>query len=148
MTSTWSRVGLIPALAFGLASCFDSTGPGEPEVPEDLYAGAMATFEMDGETFKVWVTEHETILHFNRLLAGNSLETIPIGPLRLGPGYENHNAPWGWHMDAAATVLTDDIDESCSALPSEVEANLSSWLDQTYCPLTAELRHLELVRPR
>jgi hypothetical protein len=63
-------------------------GPGGP--------GVLATFDVDGEQFRVWVTNPQTIQQILELEQGKSMANIPNGRILRGPGYQDHNTPWSW----------------------------------------------------
>ncbi len=127
-----------------LAACGDNvSGPGD-----ELSGGVLATFDVQGEVFQVWVTNAGTIGQLFDLADGLSVANIPIGPLLAGPGRGDHNAPWSWHLDPAETSMAEATIELCSGLPSFVEADLDVWLNDvgSYCPWSAELAGLQDFR--
>ncbi len=127
-----------------LAACGDGvSGPGD-----ELSGGVLATFDVEGEVFRVWVTNAGTIAQLFDLGDGQSAANIPIGPLLAGPGRGDHNSPWSWHLDPAETTMAELTIELCSGLPSFVEANLDVWLNDvgSYCPWSAELAGLQDFR--
>jgi hypothetical protein len=96
---------------------------------DDLAGGVVATFEVAGETFSVWVVNEETI----RRLEEDVVRVVQ-SVVRRGPGNCEHNLPWSWHLDPLSTFV-EDTDIGCRAhAPSQVEANLEDWLS-TYCML-------------
>ena len=101
----------------------------------------LATFEVDGVRFKVFVEKTQTIGDLYALRAGTGNKPIPSGPLLAGPGPEDYNLPWSWHLDPKLTVLADLVDQSCDAgNPSQVEDDLAAWLAVGwYCPSNAIL---------
>lgn len=127
-----------------LAACGDGvSGPGD-----ELSGGVLATFDVEGEVFRVWVTNAGTIAQLFDLGDGQSAANIPIGPLLAGPGRGDHNVPWSWHLDPAETTMAEVTIELCSGLPSFVEADLDAWLNDvgSYCPWSAELVGLQDFR--
>ncbi len=131
------------AAVLSLAGCLpDLMDPDEQE--SELDGAFLATFKVEEETFRVWVTNQNTMHELTLLATGDTDETIPIGALLPGPGLEDHNLPWSWHLDPAQTILADTADVACNDIPSAVEDDLSNWLDQGwYCPWSAELIGLE-----
>jgi len=124
----------------GFPGCDD--GGTAPE--DELSGGVVATFDVEGERFHVWVTSLSTIDQLFDLQAGGSMANIPIGPLLPGPGKGDHNLPWSWHMDPSETEMAENTIEVCSGRPSYVEDNLQYWLALgSYCPWAAELVELE-----
>ncbi len=67
--------------------------------PDSLAAGVLATFDVSGELFNVWVTNARTIQQLTELDKGKSTATIPNGRILRGPGQGAHNEPWSWHLD-------------------------------------------------
>lgn len=137
-------LGLMALLLF-LAAC-DSDPANEDE--ETLQGGILATFNVEGETFKVWTTNAQTIEQILDLRHGKSLAAIPNGRLRAGAGHGAHNEPWSWHLDPEATAMAESTIEVCSGLPSFVEADLDEWVNNVgqYCPWSASLVEVEDFR--
>jgi hypothetical protein len=106
-----------------------------------LRGGVVATFDVAGERFRVWVTNPQTIQQILDLRDGTSQATIPNGRLRRGPGRRRHNAPFHWHLDPRDTAMAEITIELCDALPSFVEANRDEFIEQVgrFCPWAAEL---------
>jgi hypothetical protein len=47
--------------------------------PDALTSGALATFEVEGERFRVWTTNPQTIYDLHELQQGTSTANIPNG---------------------------------------------------------------------
>jgi hypothetical protein len=109
-----------------------------------LRGGALATFGVVGERFRVWVTTPRTIWDLRELAAGRSLANIPAGSVRRGPGRAGHNRPFSWHLDPADTVQGEMAIEVCDATPSYLEDNREEFVEvvRTYCPWGARLVEL------
>jgi hypothetical protein len=103
--------------------------------------GIVAVFDVDGEQFRVWITNEETISDVEALEAGQLEGYFPSGVLDRGRGEANHNHPWSWHLDPEQTELVDSAFEDCDQLPSRVEAHVDAYVDNVglYCPSQAEL---------
>ena len=114
---------------------------GRPTCAKGLRGGTLATFDVDGERFRVWVTNPETIEQIFALQAGTSQASIPSGRLRQGPGRGGHNAPWHWHLDPQEIGMAEVTIELCDGRPSYVEAHRHEFIDQvgSYCPWAARL---------
>ena len=141
-----SRLALgLMALLLLLAAC-DSDPANEDE--ETLQGGILATFNVEGETFKVWITNAQTIEQILDLRDGKSQAAIPNGRLRAGAGHGTHNEPWSWHLDPETTAMAESTIEVCSGLPSFVEADLDEWVNNVgqYCPWSASLVEVEDFR--
>jgi len=59
----------------------------------------VATFDVGGEQFRVWVANQQTVQQLRDLAAGESNASIPAGDIHPGPGQAAHNLPWSWHLD-------------------------------------------------
>lgn len=119
-----------------VAACgTSSTGP-----EEELEGGVLATFRVSGETFRVWVTNEETIRQILDLRDGESTANIPNGALHEGSGPADHNAPWTWHLDAEDIEMAELATEVCDGRPSLVEELRDHYLTVgRFCPWGAEL---------
>lgn len=108
----------------------------------------MATFDVEDETFRVWVTNPATVQQLLDLRDGVGNANIPNGPLRAGAGRGEHNLPWSWHLDPDETSMAEATIEVCSGLPSFVEEELDVWLSTVgqYCPWSARLVRLDDFR--
>lgn len=126
---------------FGLALAAIVAGCGDdPTSPDDLEGGILATFEVSGEPFQVWVTDDAAIEQILAVRDGTSDANIPNGVLRHGPGIAKHNAPWSWHLDAEEIEMAEQAIEVCDGRPSLVEDLLEAYLDVgRFCPWGAEL---------
>jgi hypothetical protein len=132
---------LITLLAGSLA-CDSPTGP------SDLRGGVLATFEVAGERFTVFVTNPSTVDQLFALRDGTSLASIPNGRIYRGPGLGDHNQPYGWHLDPEDIQMAELTIEVCDARPSYVQAHIGEFVDNIgrYCPWGATL--VELVDQR
>jgi hypothetical protein len=135
--------GLVGLLA--LVGC-ESSDPVDPDDP--LAGGIVATFDVEGETFRVWTNNVIAITDILALQAGVGRATIPNAPLERGPGRGDHNAPYSWHMDGSRLEMAELTIEVCSAVPSYVEANVDEWVEVVgqYCPWSAVLLDVEDYR--
>lgn len=126
-----------------LNGMFDARG----DAPE-LTGGVLATFDVSGEVFQVWVTNPDTIDQLFALQAGESQANIPNGPILEGAGVANHNMPWSWHLDPEQTEMAEVTIEVCDGAPSFVEENVDEFVNNVgqYCPWSAELLHLTDLR--
>jgi hemolysin type calcium-binding protein len=123
----------------------DHLAPGcEVDGPKALKGGVLATFEVSGERFRVWVRNPQTIRDLYRLKKGLSTASIPNGRILRGPGRAAHNVPYGWHLDPQDISMADFTTEVCDARPSYVEENLGEFVDTVgrYCPWDARLVEL------
>jgi hypothetical protein len=109
--------------------------------PDALRGGVLATFEVQGERFRVWTTNPQTIHDLHELRRGTSTANIPSGRILHGPGRARHNAPYHWHLDPQDIDMAEVAIELCDGLPSYVEENVDEFVDTVgrYCPWAAEL---------
>lgn len=129
------RLTLGLAFTAMVAACGD-----DPTSPDDLEGGILATFEVSGEEFHVWVTSDAAIDQILALRDGTSEANIPNGVLRVGPGAGQHNAPWSWHLDAEEIEMAENAIEVCDGRPSLVDELLEDYLEVgRFCPWGAEL---------
>jgi hypothetical protein len=122
---------MILALALPIAGCAQS-GASVPSV---------ATFDVEGQTFKVELDNPQLVEHAQKLLAGDEVASIPVG--RIVRGDPSVNAPWSWHIDPASLEFADFTTEVCDGLPEYVEDG--TLTSDTYCPWGAKITSLELV---
>ncbi|MDQ3694683.1 MAG: hypothetical protein M3464_13805 [Chloroflexota bacterium] len=103
--------------------------------------GILATFEVYGERFHVWVTNSTAIQQILDLRDGKSEASIPNGRINRGSGQADHNAPHPWHLDAEEIELTENAIEVCDGLPSYVDDHVDEFVDRVgrYCPWHARL---------
>jgi hypothetical protein len=109
-----------------------------------LRGGALATFEVEGERFRVWTTNPQTIQDLRELQQGTSTANIPNGRILRGPGQASHNAPYHWHLDPQDIAMAEVAIEVCDGLPSYVEENVEEFVERVgrYCPWAARLAEL------
>jgi hypothetical protein len=114
----------------------------------DLSGGLLATFDVVGEEFSVWVTNPQTIEQILDLQSGASQANIPNGVILRGSGKADHNAPWGWHLDPEQIEMAEVTVEVCDGTPSFVEEELDYFVEDVgrYCPWSAQLVAVEDYR--
>jgi hypothetical protein len=132
-TRQWIISSIVLAI---LAGCGD-----DPSGPVDeLQGGALATFQVSGEQFHIWVTNDAVIEQILDLRDGLSSANIPNGVLHAGPGIADLNAPWLWHIDAEDISMAEVTVEVCDGRPSLVDSLLEDYLMVgRFCPWGAEL---------
>ena len=123
-------------------------GPSPTPTPGELAGGILATFESQGQRFRVWVTNPSTIEQVLALQRGESRASIPNGRILRGPGQGDHNAPWSWHLDPQDVEMAEATIEVCDGAPQYVEDNLDEFVDTVgrYCPWGAKLVGVEDYR--
>ncbi len=111
-----------------------------PPPPGELQGGVLATFDVAGETFRVFVTNPATIDQIFALQDGSSAANIPNGAIHAGSGIGDHNAPWSWHLDSEDIQMGEVTAEVHDGGPSIVEGALSEYLKVgRYCPWAAQV---------
>jgi len=132
-----------------LAGCAPAAEPqATATAASALKGGVLATFDVSGEQFKVWVTNPATIDQLLALQRGESAANIPNGRILAGPGEGDHNAPWNWHLDPEDIEMAENTIELCDGAPNYVEDNVPEFTENVlrYCPWAAELVALEDLR--
>jgi hypothetical protein len=111
-----------------------------------LTGGVLATFDVSGQRYSIFITNRETIEQVLALEAGQSAAAIPSG--RVLRGEVPYNKPWSWHIDPEDIHLAEITIELCDGTPSQVEANLDYWVEtvQRFCPWGASLLAVEDYR--
>jgi len=111
-----------------------------------LSGGVLATFDVVGEQYSIFITNKETILQVFALQRGESQANIPSG--RLIRGSVAYNRPWSWHIDPEDVHMAEMTIELCDGLPSHVEGDLNYWVDtvQRFCPWGAKLIQVQDFR--
>jgi len=134
-----AKAALLFLGAVVIAACGDDV-PANP-----LAGGIVATFEVTGQQFKVWITNDGTIEDVLALQSGESTAHIPNGPILRGNGAGDHNAPHGWHLDPEQTEMADVTIEVCDGAPSYVDEHIDEYVDVVgrYCPWGAEFVGIE-----
>ncbi|MBM3157569.1 MAG: hypothetical protein FJ004_09855 [Chloroflexi bacterium] len=114
--------------------------------PPLLSGGILVTFDVVGETYKIFITNKDTLADIFALQCGMSQATIPSG--RVIKGEVSYNEPWSWHIDSEDIHMAEVTMELCDGTPSLVEANLDDWLEtvQRFCPWSAKIVKIEDYR--
>ena len=131
------------AAALLLISLVAACGSSAPD--SSLSGGILATFEVQGESYRIFITNPSTIDQVLALQAGNG-SPIPNG--KLVRGQVSYNQPWSWHIDSEDISMVDFTVEIYDGLPSHVENDLDYWLDTVgrFAPWQAELTSVEDFR--
>lgn len=111
-----------------------------------LSGGVLATFDVVGERYSIFITNKQTIEQVFALQRRESKATIPSG--RVVRGAVPYNQPWSWHIDPEDVGMAEVTIELCDGLPSHVEADLDYWVDtvKAFCPWSARLVDLKDYR--
>ena len=131
-----------PVLAALLIMAGSCSSPTEP----DLRDGVLATFDVHGERYSIFITNTQTIEQVVALWNGQATASIPSG--RVIRGRVSYNKAWSWHIDSEDVSMADATIELCDGVPSYVEAHLDEWIANVgyFCPWSAELVALKDYR--
>ncbi len=94
------------------------------ELPPDITA-VLARFVIGSSTVRVWVTDRGAMKQLIAIQEGRGSWTHFSGLLRPGPGVENENVPWSWHIDGRAVIVNIPHDPltSVDGTPEYIETN-------------------------
>jgi hypothetical protein len=124
---------LLTAAAAFNAACDDDS----PTAPSE---GAIVTFRVENETFRVHLTTDEQI-RGAELALGNGPAKIPNGRLATG---EDVNEGYSWHLvDVTFAEVTIEL---CDGLPSEVQRRGVSFGGGRYCPWSARVVSIDYAK--
>lgn len=131
-------IGLICLLILALFGCRQPT--------QTLSGGILVTFDVVGETYKIFITDTETIAEVFAVQNGQSRATIPNGKIVPQPVF--YNEPWSWHIDPQDIHMAEMTIELSDGLPSQVEADLDYWANTVgrFSPWAAEIVQIEDYR--
>lgn len=111
-----------------------------------LSGGILVTFDVVGQTYRIFITNQKTIDQVFAVQRGESRATIPSG--RLVRGAVWYNQPWSWHIDSEDIGMAEVTIELCDGTPSQVEENLDYWVDtvRVFCPWSAKIVEIKDYR--
>ncbi|SFR93808.1 hypothetical protein SAMN04487846_0859 [Microbacterium sp. cf046] len=119
----------LAAAALAVSGC---AGPSS-DVP------SVATFDVEGQTFKIELVTAELVQHAKDLMAGKEVPAIPVGTIvRDDPSV---NEPWSWHIDPETLEFADFTTEVCDGLPEYVEDG--TLTSDIYCPWSSTVIAVE-----
>jgi hypothetical protein len=118
--------------ALGMTACDDS-----PTAPSE---GAIVTFRVVNETFRVHLTTDEQI-RAAELAMGNGTAKIPNGRIATGADV---NEGYSWHLvDVTFAQVTVEV---CDGRPSEVERAGVNFGGGRYCPWSAQVVSIDYAK--
>ena len=98
-------------------------------------SGVIVTFDVEGERYRILLTDPDDIAIAARLLAGEEAPRIPSGLIvRDETGV---NTGHSWSIDPQSVEFADMTIEVCDGLPSHVEDGTLEG--DRYCPWGAEV---------
>ena len=107
-----------------------------PATPSPAPAtGVIVTFEVEGEEYRILLTDPADIEIAEKLLAGEEAPSIPNGLIVRGETGVNEG--WSWSIDPESVEFADMTIEVCDGLPSHVEDG--TLAGDRYCPWGAEV---------
>jgi hypothetical protein len=117
-------------IALLAAACGDGT-PASPS------SGAVVTFSVGNETFRVWAATAEQIAAARAAQNGGSAR-IPIGRIVAGTQV---NTGWSWHVeDVTFAEITIEV---CDGRPSDVERQGTAFGGGRFCPWAAKVIRID-----
>jgi hypothetical protein len=133
ITRRGRHVALASIIALAITTTTVGCASSGPAVP------SVATFEIEGQEFKIELITPELVEHAQQVLAGEEVASIPVGTIvRNDPSV---NKPWSWHIDPATLEFTDFTTEVCDGLPEYVEDG--TLTSDIYCPWLATVTAVE-----
>jgi hypothetical protein len=129
---TYGRLIVRALTASTLLSC--ACRAGTPAAPA---AGALVTFAVDGETFRVSLTSPDQVAAA-RAAQGGGPARIPTGRIVQGTQV---NSGWSWHLEDVAFV--EAALELCDGRPSDVEREGTLFGGGRFCPWIARVVRIE-----
>ncbi len=105
---------------------------------------ALVTWEVTGERFRTYVLRSDDVARVKRAIRLGESAGIPIGRIYRGTQV---NVGHRWHLRNVR--LVDATIELCDGRPSDLDSDLSYWIDtvKRYCPWGAEPVRLRWVTP-
>jgi hypothetical protein len=118
-----------------VVTCFASAcGNSTPTAPS---AGAVVTFAVASETFRVSLTSSDQVAAARAAQSGGRAR-IPNG--RIVPGMQV-NAGWSWHLEDV--MFVESTIELCDGRPSDVERQGTGFGGGRFCPWTATIIRID-----
>ena len=99
--------------------------------------GALVTFSVGGETFRVSLTSSDQVASARAAQSGGPAR-IPNG--RIVPGVQV-NAGWSWHLEDV--MFVESTIELCDGRPSDVERQGTAFGGGRFCPWTATVIRID-----
>jgi hypothetical protein len=124
------------ALLAACASPVASPSPSSSSSPSTDPTGAVVTFRVVDEEYRILLTDPADIEIARQLLAGEAAPSIPNGVIVRGDD-GGVNTGYSWHIDPESVEFADMTIEVCDGVPSFVEDGTLTG-DQ-FCPWAAEV---------
>ena len=106
-----------------------------PSAPPAARQGAVVTFAVAGEQYRIELTDPADVEIARRLLAGQEAPAVPNGLVVRGD--PSVNTGYSWHIDPSSVEFADVTTEVCDGRPSDVENHVIT--SDRYCPWSAKV---------
>src|SRR3712207_3361494 len=93
--------------------------PATPSPVPSAPTGVIVTFDVEGEEYRILLTDPDDIAVAEDLLAGEEAPSIPNGLIVRGDAGVNEG--WSWSIDPDSVEFADMTIEVCDGLPSHIE---------------------------
>ena len=114
--------------------------PSPVTTPAATPSGAViVTFDVEGESYRILLTDTADIAIARQLLAGEEAPNIPSGLILRGETGVNEG--YSWSIDPESVEFADITIEVCDGLPSHVQDG--TLAGDRYCPWGAEVVDIE-----
>jgi len=127
------RSVLISGTLFG-GLVMTACGADSPTAPS---SNAVATFAVQGETFRVSLLSAEQVAAAHAAQGGGSAR-IPLG--RIASGTQVNT---GWRCHLEDVTFTESTVELCDGRPSDVERQGTQFGGGRFCPWAATIVHID-----
>jgi hypothetical protein len=114
----------------GASACGD-------DAPTGPSSGALVTFVVAGETFRVSLTTREQVAAAKAAQSGSGAR-IPNG--QIVPGTQV-NTGWSWHLEEV--MFAEATIEACDGRPSDVERQGPTFGGGRFCPWSATILRID-----
>jgi len=128
MTMTYSKLirsAVAIASVVSAAACTETVG---------LTQGGVFVVAVGQEQFRVRIDNALLANQARRMMTRQDQQRIINGELDRGDG--GFNTGYGWHMKPATIQFADVTTEVCDGRPSDVQSDITYWVDtvKRYCP--------------
>jgi hypothetical protein len=118
----------------------------DPTPCAERTGGAVVTFDVHGESLRVWSTNLAFIAKARSLIGASGFQVTPIFDImRVG---HDDCAGRAWSVNPDAMMFDDLTTEVCDAMPSYIDADVAGWARSPgqYCPWGPRVVAVEAVR--
>jgi hypothetical protein len=115
--------------------------PSSTTAPRSPSGSVIVTFDVEGETYRVLLTNADDVAIAYRLQGGEEAPSIPNGVIIRGRTGVNYGHEWS--IDPDSFEFADMTMEICDGLPSHVDDGILTG--DRFCPWSAEVIDIEPV---